>query len=113
MENDTPAQATVALERGYARAAAFEMIKQRTGLVDELVHAPRCHEMVLQARKAAQRLAVWRLTQRPGEDDDDDDLEEDSGVGELLSCRLGFLRGLQSLSLPAQSSIRRAGRSGC
>jgi hypothetical protein len=34
MENDTPAQATIALEREYARAAAFEMIKQRTGFVD-------------------------------------------------------------------------------
>jgi hypothetical protein len=49
MENDTPAQATSALEREYARAAAFEKIMQRAGFVDEHVHAPRCHEMVLRA----------------------------------------------------------------
>jgi hypothetical protein len=113
MENDTPAQETIALEREYARAAAFEKIMQRAGFVDEHVHAPRCHEMVLQAREAAPRLAVCRLTQRPGKMMTTLTLRRIQVWEQLLSCRLGFLRVPQSLSLPAQSSLRRAGRSGC
>jgi hypothetical protein len=68
------------LKQEYARAAAFEKTIQRAGFVDEHVQTPRCHERVLQARDAAQRIAACRLTQRPGEEDDDDDLDEDSGV---------------------------------
>jgi hypothetical protein len=53
MENNPPAQENIALEQEYARAAAFEKIMQHGAFVDELVYGPRCHEMALQARKAA------------------------------------------------------------
>jgi hypothetical protein len=121
MENDTPAPATIALERVYARAAAFEKIMQRAVFVDEHVHDPRYHEMVLQAREAAQRLATCPLSQRPGEDDDDDDHEEGSGVGEIAEFPPGvpawppklflartkfFTKGWQKWSLRQDESSR-------
>jgi hypothetical protein len=71
------------LEQEYACATALEKIMQRAALVDENVHTPRSHEMVLQAREEAQRLAACPLTQCPREEDDDNVLDEDSGAGAI------------------------------
>jgi hypothetical protein len=90
MENDTPAQATTALEQDYARAAAFENILWRAGFVDEHFHAPQVPRDGTSGLGAARRLATCRLTRRPAEDGDDDELENDSGVGKIAELPPGF-----------------------
>jgi hypothetical protein len=79
MENDNPAQATIALEREYARAAALRRFW--SARASRMSTPPGATRWSFRPREAAQRLAACRLTQRPGEYYDDDYLEEDSGVG--------------------------------
>jgi hypothetical protein len=113
MEKIPSPQVTIAWEQEYTRAAAFEKIMQRAGFVDEHVHTPRCHEMVLQAREAAQRLAACRLTQRPGEEDDHDDLDEDSGVGAIAELPPEVPAWSPKPLLARRKFFTKAGTSGC